>query len=84
MKGYSDAEIKSTEDPYLYLNTQGDKGNTAFLILNPDINLNLSSCWRATFASFFYFRKSHYDYHEDVTSSTFEIRLGLKYTFGLK
>ena len=83
-KGYKSEDIKNTEDPYLYLNTQGDKGNTAFLIFNPDINLNLSSRLKATFASFLYYRKSHYDYHEDVTSSTFEIRLGLKYTFGLK
>jgi len=83
-KGYKSEDIKNIEDPYLYLNTQGDKGNTAFLILNPDINLNLSSHLKATFGSFLYYRKSHYDYHEDVTSSTFEIRLGLKYTFGLK
>lgn len=80
-KGYDNVDLKSSKNPYLYLNTQGDKGNTQFLIINPVMNFILNPKIILSFGSYYYFRKTHYAYNKDVFSKTFEFRLGLKYSF---
>lgn len=80
-RGYKTEDIKNTKSPYLYLNTQGDKGHTELFIVNAIMGLNLKSKIKLNLGSYYYFRKSHYDYHDDVFSRTFEFRLGLKYHF---
>ena len=54
-----------TIDP-LYLNAQGDKGNVMLAVVNPIIELNLSSYFKANMEVSYYYRHTHYSYHEDV------------------
>ena len=78
-KGYEHKDLE-TIDP-LYLNAQGDKGNVMLAVVNPIIELNLSSHFKANMEVSYYYRHTHYSYHEDVRYKTFETRLGLIYQF---
>lgn len=76
-KGYEHKDLE-TIDP-LYLNAQGDKGNVMLAVVNPIIELNLSSHFKANMEVSYYYRHTHYSYHEDIKYKTFETRLGLIY-----
>ena len=78
-KGYEHKDLE-TIDP-LYLNAQGDKGNVMLAVVNPIIELNLSSHFKANMEVSYYYRHTHYSYHEDIKYKTFETRLGLIYQF---
>jgi len=78
-KGYEDKDLAKV-DP-LHLNAQGDKSNVNLVIINPTIGISLDSALRLTLGLFYYFRNTHYIYHEDIFFRTFEIRFGLKYSF---
>ena len=43
--------------------------------------LNLSSHFKANMEVSYYYRHTHYSYHEDIKYKTFETRLGLIYQF---
>lgn len=76
-KGYSEEELIE-KDP-LYLNSQGDKGNVSFTLINSMINVGLTHNLKLNFETTYYLRHTHYHYHKDVTSNTFDARLGLVY-----
>lgn len=78
-KGYEGKDLATT-DP-LYLNAQGDKGNASLLVLNARFGLALSNRLNLDFNVSNYWRDTHYSYHDDVTSKTFDMSLGLKYKF---
>lgn len=78
-KGYEGKDLATT-DP-LYLNAQGDKGNASLLVLNARFGLVLSNRLNLDFNVSNYWRDTHYSYHEDVTSKTFDMSLGLQYKF---
>lgn len=78
-KGYEGKDLATT-DP-LYLNAQGDKGNASLLVLNARFNLALSNRLNLDFNVSNYWRDTHYSYHDDVTSKTFDMSLGLQYKF---
>ena len=78
-KGYEGKDLATT-DP-LYLNAQGDKGNASLLVLNARFGLALSNRLNLDFNVSNYWRDTHYSYHEDVTSKTFDMSLGLQYKF---
>jgi hypothetical protein len=78
-KGYDKKGIE-TNNP-LYYNTQGDKGNTVFLVVNPTCNISFAKYWKFTFEVTYYSRYTHYVYHKDVSSHTVETRLGITYEF---
>lgn len=78
-KGYEDKDL-NTVNP-LYLNAQGDKGNTVFMVLNPVYELSLSKHLKATLEMSYYFRHSHYTYHKNVDAKIVETRLGITYRF---
>ena len=46
-------------------------------VVNPIIELNLSSHFKANMEVSYYYRHTHYSYHEDIKYKTFETRLGL-------
>ena len=74
-KGYAQEDLKDTNP--LYLNAQGDKGNSGLLVINPmmemDIRKNLS-----IFLSASYFdRHTHYHSYDDIRSHTFHVSLGV-------
>lgn len=78
-KGYEGKDLATT-DP-LYLNAQGDKGNASLLVLNARFGLALSNRLNLDFNVSNYWRDTHYSYHDDVTSKTFDMSLGLQYKF---
>ena len=78
-KGYEGKDLATT-DP-LYLNAQGDKGNASLLVLNARFGLALSNRLNLDFNVSNYWRDTHYSYHDDVTSKTFDVSLGLQYKF---
>ena len=78
-KGYEGKDLAHT-DP-LYLNAQGDKGNAALLVINPRMQIFLKNKWSLDLFLSYYVRDTHYKYHDDVHSETFEARLGLTYGF---
>ena len=78
-KGYEKKDLATTNP--LYLNAQGDKGNTIFLVLNPIYELSLTKHFKASFEIAYYLRQTHYSYHKDVHSKTVETRLGITYKF---
>lgn len=78
-KGYEHKNLEEI-DP-LHLNAQGDKGNVMLAVINPIIELNLSRRFKANMEISYYYRNTHYSYHEDVDYKTFETRLGLTYHF---
>ena len=68
-----------TVDP-LYLNAQGDKGNTRLTTLRSKLSFGFSRGWSVGFDLQYYIRHTHYVEHPDVSYRTFETRLGLYYT----
>ena len=78
-KGYEHKDLE-TIDP-LYQNAQGDKGNVMLAVVNPIIELNLSSHFKSNMEVSYSYRHTHYSYHEDIKYKTFETRLGLTYQF---
>ena len=78
-KGYEHKDVEHT-DP-IYLNVQGDKGNALLCVLNPSVRINLTHHLKANLESTYYWRKTHYDFLDDVKFSTFEARIGLMYQF---
>lgn len=78
-KGYPNEPNVISVDPHKPVNAQGNKGNTRFTIINPRLDIFLSSKLSIALDTYFYFRKSHYDYFNDVDYHTFETRLLLSY-----
>ena len=78
-KGYEGKDLATT-DP-LYLNAQGDKGNASLLVLNARFGLALSNRLNLDINVSNYWRDTHYSYHDDVKSKTFDMSLGLQYKF---
>lgn len=78
-KGYEGKDLATTD--LLYLNAQGDKGNASLLVLNARFSLALSNRLNLDFNVSNYWRDTHYSYHDDVTSKTFDMSLGLQYKF---
>ena len=78
-KGYDqDTDLsKLTEDEMLHLNSQGDKGNAALLVLNPIAQFDISKNWSIELSGSYYARRTHYSYHDDVKCNTFEVKLGV-------
>ena len=67
---------KLTEEEMLHLNSQGDKGNAALLVINPTTEFDISRNWSITLSGSFFARRTHYAYYDDVKCNTFELKLG--------
>lgn len=77
-KGYDpDTDFTSlTEHDMLHLNSQGDKGNAALLVINPITEFDIAKNWSIELSGSYYARRTHYKYYEDVKANTFEVKLG--------
>lgn len=77
-KGYDpDSDFANmTHEDMLHLNSQGDKGNAALLVINPLTEFDIAHKWSIVLSSSYYVRRTHYKYYDDVKANTFEIRLG--------
>jgi len=80
-KGYENKDPEEIEENPLYVNAQGDKGNTRLTVINPVIDINLTNKFKICAEASYYIRNTHYTYHENVDFRTFETRLGLSYQF---
>ena len=78
-KGYEGKDL-TTVNP-LYLNAQGDRGNTSFTVITPIVEYVLGPHVRINWETSLYYRRSHYKYHPDLDFDTFETRVGLMYRF---
>lgn len=77
--GYEDKDLENT-DP-LHLNAQGDKSSAALLVINPRLQVYLRKNWSLDLFASYYMRETRYKYHDNVRSETFEVRMGLSYSF---
>lgn len=78
-KGYEKKNMQDLNP--LYLNSQGDKGNTLFFVVNPIYNFRFKKHFKLSFEAAYYFRHTHYSYHQDVKTKLVETRLGITYEF---
>ena len=78
-KGYEQKDLSNVN--LSYLNAQGDKGNATLLVVNPIVEIDLKKQWSINFSNTYFYRRTHYKYHHNVTAKTFEIRTGVTYHF---
>ncbi|WP_321426230.1 DUF3943 domain-containing protein [uncultured Bacteroides sp.] len=78
-KGYEKKDFGNINP--LYLNAQGDKGNVQLTVINPKMEINLDSKCKIGVGLYYYLRNTHYIYHLDISSQTFETRLSFRYSF---
>lgn len=74
-KGYEDKDLNTTN--LLYLDAQGDKGNAQLLVVNPRFMLSLTDRLSLHLSAFYYWRRTYYKYHDNVSARTFSARMGL-------
>ncbi len=77
-KGYESQDLR-TVNP-LYLNAQGDKGNALLFVLTPRLQLALTDNLSLDLSASYYFRETHYSYHDDVRARTFTTQIGLAWS----
>ena len=75
-KGYEDIDLTKIDDLH-YLNVQGDKGNAALFVINPIIEIDLKHQWSLNISGSYFYRKTRYKSHDDITAKTFELKTGL-------
>ncbi len=68
-KGYEDKDLTTVDDLH-YLNVQGDKGNAALFVINPIIEIDLRAQWSLNISGSYFYRKTRYKSHEDITAKT--------------
>lgn len=78
-KGYDQNTDLSalTQEEMLHLNSQGDKGNAALLVINPIAQFDITKNWSIELSGSYYARRTHYAYYDDVKCNTFEMKLGV-------
>jgi hypothetical protein len=82
--GYGSAEAEINGLPentnFSYANVQGNQGNARLSSINVGIGVQLSRKLRLSAEQRFYFRKTHYNYLDDVETSSTENCFKLTYT----
>lgn len=78
-KGYDPDIDLSTVDPHTF-NVQGDKGDSRLTVLEMRLVYLSNKRWNISLSNRFFSRRTHYFYHENVTHSNYDLRLG----FGIK
>ena len=74
-KGYSQKDLETT-DP-LYLNAQGDKGNSGLLVINPIMEFDIRKNFSASLSGTYFNRYTHYASYDDIRAHTFHVSIGL-------
>ena len=76
-KGYEQKDLSNlTEEDMLHLNSQGDKGNAALLVVNPIAEFDIAKNWSIMLSGTYFSRRTHYKYFDNVKANTFELHLG--------
>ena len=58
---------------------EGDVGNAALFVLNPRLQVNFSRHLLFDLYSSYYYRRTYYRDHPNISVHTFEVRAGLTY-----
>ena len=74
-KGYNQEDLENTNP--LYLNAQGDKGNSGLLVINPMMEFDIRKNWSIFLSGSYFDRYTHYHNHDDIRTNTFHVSLGL-------
>ena len=77
-KGFNEEEVAKL-DNLDYINAQGDAGNATLVVINPRLQINITRHLLLDLYGSYFYRRSIYFEHDDVTMSTFELRAGLTY-----
>lgn len=79
-KGWNPNTNYSGVPPEL-LNVQGDRGNTTFLMLNPQFSISINPNLDFRINGYMYLRKTDYRYEKDVLFNTYETKASIHYNF---
>ena len=79
-KGF-DEEAVSKMDNLDFVNAQGDAGNNTLVVLNPRLQVNITRQLLVDLYGSYFYRRSIYFDHDNVSMKTFELRAGLTYEF---
>ncbi len=79
-KGYP-KDVNPDDLNFRTSDAQGDKSNARFNILNPVLEYKFNENWSIAVNEFLFVRRTHYNYKENVSSTTTETRLMLAYKF---
>lgn len=82
-KGYKSSLNLSrlSDEEMVYLNVQGDKGNTALTTVTAKMTIRLYEDLELNLSEAYYLRRSVYDYFPNVSYEAFESKIGLLYRF---
>jgi hypothetical protein len=78
-KGYP-KEIDKGLD-LLYINSQGDRGNTLLFCISPNLQFNIWDSLKLTLEESFYFRRTNYVEWNTIEYKTFDTKISLSYYF---
>lgn len=78
-KGYNPDVDLTTADPSTF-NVQGDKGHSRLTALEARLVYFSQKKWNISLANRYFTRRTHYSYHEDVISETYDVSL----SFGIQ
>ena len=77
-KGYNQKDLENAEhENLLYLNAQGDKGNSGLLVVNPMVEADIRKNFSLFLSGSYFNRHTHYAYYDDIRAHTFHVSLGL-------
>ena len=74
-KGYSQKDLEGTD--LLYLNAQGDKGNSKLFVINPMVEFDVRKNFSIFLSASYFARHTHYHSYDDIRTNTFHANLGL-------
>ena len=77
-KGYDEKEVAKM-DNLNFVNAQGDAGNSTLVVLNPRLQLKIARHLLFDLYGSYFYRHTTYYEHDDVSTSTYQLRTGLTY-----
>ena len=80
-KGFEKKDIEAPDFNPLFLNAQGDKSNAQLLVIAPVAEIKVGNGWNIIIHGAFYNRLTHYAYHPNKHSSTYELTVGGAFHF---
>ena len=79
-KGFDEEAVAKLDNLEL-VNAQGDAGNATLVVLNPRLQVNVTRHLLVDLYGSYFYRRSIYFDHDNVSMKTFELRGGLTYEF---
>lgn len=80
-KGFEKKDYTNPDFNLLFLDAQGDKSNAQLLVVSPMAEVHIARGWNLLLRGAFYNRITHYSYHPNTHSHTYELTIGGTYHF---